>query len=101
MGDYHSVELGFVFGMKTVADTFKHPDDWVMSDTIQHYWTNFARTHNPSSPRNTTYQEWPLYVNGTEHSLALDVPTYTINDLGQTSHCDFWDRAHMNYQDHV
>lgn len=97
MGDYHSVELGFVFGMKTVADTFKHPDDWVMSDTIQHYWTNFARTHNPSSPRNTTYQQWPLYANGTEHSLALDVPTYTITDLGQTSNCDFWDQAHMNY----
>ena len=42
----HSWELQYVFGM--LGDNANQPADRSLSDQVQQYWTNFAKTGNPN-----------------------------------------------------
>jgi para-nitrobenzyl esterase len=59
MGAVHASDISYVFGAfgsnKAVPWT---PDDWKLSDTIETYWTNFAKTGNPNGDG---LPQWPRY----------------------------------------
>jgi len=58
-GAFHSDEIEYVFGMLDSRNDAKWtPEDYKLSDLIETYWTNFARTGNPSGVDTPT---WPPY----------------------------------------
>ena len=58
-GAFHSDEIEYVFGMLDSRNDAKWaPEDYKLSDMIETYWTNFARTGNPSGVDTPT---WPPY----------------------------------------
>jgi len=59
LGAYHSAEIEYVFGtldFKTGVPW--RPEDRALSDLMQQYWVNFARTGNPNS---RSLAKWPVY----------------------------------------
>ena len=58
-GAYHSDEVAYVFGtLDERKDTKWRPQDYALSDKMQSYWTNFAKT---SDPNPSGLPSWPKY----------------------------------------
>lgn len=82
-GANHGDELGFVFGFhEEMVESFRklkkldkapEPSDLErqLSRTIMRYWSNFAKTGNPSSPV-TSSQEWPPYDMTIQQGIVLN-----------------------------
>jgi para-nitrobenzyl esterase len=52
LGSFHSLELRYVF--KSFDDPISarlpfQPEDYMLSELMERYWTNFAKTGNPNS----------------------------------------------------
>jgi para-nitrobenzyl esterase len=72
-GSYHSADILYVFGS---FDAQPHvpwtPTDREVSDRVQAYWTNFARTGNPNG---AGLPPWPAYTAATgSQVMYLDAP---------------------------
>lgn len=81
----HSAEIPYLFGTVTVGD-FYNSVDVDVSDTIQHAWTEFARTGIPSSPDGTP---WPACDStAPQFTLIDDLTTAKPLDLIATPLCD-------------
>ena len=59
MGAFHSDEIEYVFGaLDSRPEAVWRPEDRKLSDLMGAYWTNFARTGDPSGPG---LPAWPKY----------------------------------------
>jgi para-nitrobenzyl esterase len=59
-GAYHSADILYVFGSFDAQPQVSWTDtDRAVSDRVQTYWTNFARTGNPNGPGAPA---WPAYA---------------------------------------
>jgi para-nitrobenzyl esterase len=58
-GAFHSDDIEYVFGtLDSRPEALWRPEDRKLSNEIQSYWTNFARTGDPNSPG---LPKWPIY----------------------------------------
>ena len=58
-GAYHSDEMDYVFGtLDARPDTTWRPEDYKLSQLMQSYWINFARSGNPNGEG---LPNWPAY----------------------------------------
>jgi para-nitrobenzyl esterase len=68
----HLAEVNYVFG-NLCQDPVFHPGvptsaDQTLSDQMQTYWTNFARTGNPNG---TGLPQWPAYAGASSQTLQI------------------------------
>ena len=78
-GAYHSAEIEYVFGqLDSKAGLPWRPEDRELSELMQNYWTNFARTGDPNGPG---LPKWPLYSSDDGWAVML-------LDAHSTSHAD-------------
>ncbi len=60
MGAFHSAEIGYVFGqLDPNAKAKWRPEDRQLSELMQKYWSNFARSGDPNGPG---LPQWPAYA---------------------------------------
>jgi para-nitrobenzyl esterase len=58
-GAFHSDDIEYVFGtLDSRPGMAIRPEDRALSDLMQQYWTNFARTGDPNAPG---LPKWPTY----------------------------------------
>jgi para-nitrobenzyl esterase len=69
-GAFHSDDIEYVFGTLDSRPEAKWRDeDRKLSEQVQIYWTNFARTGDPNRPMSADLPRWPTYSAATGWQL--------------------------------
>ena len=74
IGAYHGSEIPFVFGSASSLLPMSDKDE-KLAETMQAYWTNFARTSDPNGPG---LPEWPAYDANRDEWQVLDHEILTV-----------------------
>jgi para-nitrobenzyl esterase len=82
-GAVHSWELQYVFGNLKQAT---EPADRKLSDEVQVYWSNFAKTGNPNG---AGAPSWPKFASGREY-MDLGSPAPVAKAALRAPFCDVW-----------
>jgi para-nitrobenzyl esterase len=72
LGAFHSLEVPYVFGSLRDREWQWLPstsDDASLSDLLQTYWTNFAKTGNPNAPG---LPNWPAWSDESKEFLVIN-----------------------------
>jgi para-nitrobenzyl esterase len=75
VGAFHSAELAYVFGTQASINRPWTDRDRLLSQQMQLYWTNFAKTGNPNGEG---LPEWPRFSEAGSNVLQLGDETRTI-----------------------
>jgi para-nitrobenzyl esterase len=81
MGAYHSAEIEYVFGqLDSKAGIAWLPEHRALSEEMQKYWANFARSGDPNGPG---LPKWPVYsaADGWEMMFLDAKPAANKDDL--------------------
>ena len=81
-GAAHATEIVFVFGTKPDFT----PEERAVSDRMQRYWTQFAKTGDPASPE---LEAWPRFTKEQDVRVNFGVNTTVLHDF-RTRECQFW-----------
>jgi para-nitrobenzyl esterase len=79
MGAFHSDDIEYVFGtLDSRPEMAVRPEDRALSDLMQQYWTNFAKTGDPNGP---SLPKWPTYnAAGNWEVMRLDATSAAAPD---------------------
>ncbi|HMG03537.1 MAG TPA: carboxylesterase family protein [Edaphobacter sp.] len=70
VGAFHSDDIEYVFGTLDLRpEAVLRPEDRKLSNEIQGYWTNFAKTGDPNGPG---LPKWPIYGPTEWETMHLD-----------------------------
>jgi carboxylesterase type B len=81
-GAAHATEIVFVFGTKPDFT----PEERAVSDRMQRYWTQFAKTGDPNTPE---LEPWPHFTPQQDVRLNFGVTTSVLHDF-RMRECSFW-----------
>jgi para-nitrobenzyl esterase len=84
LGATHGSELTSVFGTSPTFST--DPGAKAVSDLMQRYWTNFARTGNPNAGADLN---WPALTEAQNVRINFGLTPSIVNDFRATE-CAFW-----------
>jgi para-nitrobenzyl esterase len=85
----HASEIQYIFNLPvTVPRPPLNPQQLQLSSTMQHYWTNFAKSGTPNSP-NAPFWEKFNPVAGNFQSLTPPTPAKETN-FAVAHNCAFW-----------
>lgn len=77
-GAFHSDDIEYVFGTLDSRPGMKiRPEDRALSELMQQYWINFARTGNPNGPG---LPQWPLCGPSKWQVMHLDATSHAEPD---------------------
>ncbi|KPD14508.1 MULTISPECIES: carboxylesterase family protein, partial [Paraburkholderia] len=89
----HGTEVAYVFGNLTPIGTGAvSTQDLTVSDTMQSYWTNFARSGNPNG---AGLPQWPLYAGAGSQAMRIGGVIQPGQEEG-TARYEFLDRFRVN-----
>lgn len=89
LGPTHGTEMPYVFGTlsPTAAGSDASPsEDAALSDTMQGYWTRFAKTGDPNGDGALN---WPAFDDATDESMGFDIPPAILTSYRRRE-CDMW-----------
>ena len=77
-GTFHSDDIEYVFGTLDSRPGMKiRPEDRALSEVMQQYWVNFARTGDPNGPG---LPNWPVYGPSSWQVMHLDASPHAEPD---------------------
>jgi para-nitrobenzyl esterase len=90
LGSFHSWELGFVFGLEVSYNQWllgldEYKEAAALSEIMQTYWTNFAKTSDPNGPG---VPAWETFES--DNTLLIDVPLSSVDNYN-LERCNFWE----------
>jgi len=91
MGAFHSDDIEYVFGTLDSRPEMKiRPEDRALSELMQQYWVNFARTGDPNGPG---LPKWPTYSEPTHWQVMHLDPNAHAEPDAQRDRYLFLDRV--------
>lgn len=87
----HGSEIPYVFQSGTNNFTIT-PEEYKLSNSMITYWSNFAKTGDPSKGTPPPLN-WPKYdMNSGWQNIVLKTPNNELDSSFRDNYCSFWDR---------